>query len=153
MAQRKFPVIPECRKPFDYYTLQHRILLDCAGWSGPDYAAERGAEWMRVGLGRLPSSQIVFATDYPQAVRARWNLSHTLRPWAGYGRKLGKFSIAPDAEKLIPNLKERLKNDPAATACARRGAGDYLKRSKSRWLRGTRAVSKSIRKGNCEIEN
>ena len=56
------------REPFDHY-LQHRLFYDCAGWSGPDYAAERGAEWVRVGLTELPSSQVLFATDYPQAVR------------------------------------------------------------------------------------
>ena len=56
------------RKPFDHY-LQDRLFYDCAGWSGPDYAAERGAEWVRIGMAELPVSQLVFATDYPQAVR------------------------------------------------------------------------------------
>ena len=45
-----------------------RLFYDCAGWSGRTHAAERGAEWVRIGLTELPASQIVFATDYPQAV-------------------------------------------------------------------------------------
>ena len=46
--------LPQPRKPFDHY-LQHRLFYDCAGWSGPDYAAERGAEWVRVGMAELPA--------------------------------------------------------------------------------------------------
>src|SRR5258707_4496887 len=56
------------QKSFDHY-LEHRLFYDCAGWAGPDHAAEWGAEWVRFGLQEVALSQTVFATDYPQAVR------------------------------------------------------------------------------------
>ena len=55
-------------KPFDHY-LDHRLYYDIAGWAGPDHAAEWGADWVRFGIEELAFSQLVFATDYPQAVR------------------------------------------------------------------------------------
>src|SRR5437016_5757912 len=54
--------------PFDHY-LRHRLFYDCCGWSSRDHAAEQGADWVRTGLAELPMSQLVFATDYPQAVQ------------------------------------------------------------------------------------
>jgi predicted TIM-barrel fold metal-dependent hydrolase len=99
------------REPFDHY-LQHRLFYDCAGWSGPDYAAERGAEWVRVGMSELPLSRLVFATDYPQAV-------HDDSEVVAYVNALRAIESArkvidgANAEKLIPNLKERL-NERAA---------------------------------------
>jgi predicted TIM-barrel fold metal-dependent hydrolase len=96
------------REAFDYY-LQHRFFYDCAGWSGPDYAAERGAEWMRVGLAELPSSQVVFATDYPQAVRDDDEIVAYVKAVGGLGSEARKILDGANAEKLIPNLKERLK--------------------------------------------
>ena len=57
-------------KPFDHY-LDHRLYYDIAGWAGPDHAAEWGADWVRFGIEELAFSQLVFATDYPQAVRER----------------------------------------------------------------------------------
>ena len=56
------------RQPFDHY-LDHRLYYDIAGWAGPDHAAEWGADWVRFGLDELAFSQLVFASDYPQAVR------------------------------------------------------------------------------------
>jgi predicted TIM-barrel fold metal-dependent hydrolase len=56
------------RMSFDHY-LEHRLFYDCAGWAGPDHAAEWGAEWVRFGLQEVALSQTLFATDYPQAVR------------------------------------------------------------------------------------
>src|SRR5215467_10225287 len=55
-------------KSFDYY-LEQRLFYDCAGWAGPDHAGAWGAEWVRFGMNEVALSQIVFATDYPQAVR------------------------------------------------------------------------------------
>src|SRR6266566_495238 len=55
-------------KPFDHY-LEQRLYYDCAGWAGPDHAGAWGAEWVRFGMNELALTQLVFATDYPQAVR------------------------------------------------------------------------------------
>ena len=89
--------------------LQHRFFYDCAGWSGPDYAAERGVEWVRVGLAELPSSQVVFATDYPQAVRDDDEIVAYVKAVGGLRSEARKILDGANAEKLIPNLKERLK--------------------------------------------
>jgi predicted TIM-barrel fold metal-dependent hydrolase len=95
------------REPFDHY-LQYRLFYDCAGWSGPDYAAERGAEWVRVGLAELPSSQVLFATDYPQAVRQDEEVIAYVKAVCGLGSGARKILDDANAQKLIPNLKERL---------------------------------------------
>ena len=55
-------------KSFDYY-LEQRLFYDVAGWAGPDHAGPWGAEWVHFGMRELALPQIVFATDYPQAVR------------------------------------------------------------------------------------
>jgi predicted TIM-barrel fold metal-dependent hydrolase len=92
---------------FDHY-LQHRLFYDCAGWSGPDYAAERGAEWVRVGLAELPPSQVVFATDYPQAVRDDDEVVAYVKAVSALGSEAQAVLTGATAEKLIPNLRERL---------------------------------------------
>jgi predicted TIM-barrel fold metal-dependent hydrolase len=97
------------REPFDHY-LQHRLFYDCAGWSGPDCAAERGAEWVGVGLGELPSSQVVFATDYPQAVRQDDEVVAYVKAVGALGTGAQNIVDGANAEKLIPDLKERLKH-------------------------------------------
>ena len=56
------------QQPFEHY-LDHRLFYDCAGWAAPDPAAELGADWVRYGMQEVALSQVVFATDYPQAVR------------------------------------------------------------------------------------
>jgi predicted TIM-barrel fold metal-dependent hydrolase len=95
------------REPFDHY-LKHRLFFDCAGWSGPDYAAERGAEWLRVGLTELPSSQVLFATDYPQAVRDDDEVAAYVKAAATLGSEARKILDGTNTEKLIPNLNDRL---------------------------------------------
>jgi predicted TIM-barrel fold metal-dependent hydrolase len=95
------------REPFDHY-LQHRLFYDCAGWSGPDHVAERGAEWMRLGLAELPSSQVVFATDYPQAVRHDEEVVAYVKAVGTLGWGARNVLDGANAEKLIPNLVERL---------------------------------------------
>jgi hypothetical protein len=95
------------RELFDHY-LEHRLFYDCAGWSGPDYAAERGVEWVRVGLAELPSSQVVFATDYPQAVRDDDEVVAYVKAVGALGSGARKVLNGTNAEKLIPNLNERL---------------------------------------------
>src|SRR5262245_40997125 len=95
------------REPFDHY-LKHRLFFDCAGWSGPDYAAKRGAEWLRVGLTELPSSQVLFATDYPQAVRDDDEVAAYVKAAATLGSEARKILDGTNTEKLIPNLNDRL---------------------------------------------
>jgi predicted TIM-barrel fold metal-dependent hydrolase len=95
------------REAFDHY-LQQRLYYDCAGWSGPDYAAKRGAEWVRVGLAEVPPSQVVFATDYPQAVRDDDEVAAYVKAVAELGTEARKILDGTNAEQLIPNLKDRL---------------------------------------------
>jgi len=59
---------PATRKAVDHY-LRNRLFYDCAGWSGPDMPPSGAPKWVRIGMAELPVSQLVFATDYPQAVR------------------------------------------------------------------------------------
>ena len=93
------------REPFDHY-LQHRLFYDCAGWSGPDHAAERGAEWVRVGLAELPPAQVVFATDYPQAVRGDDEVVAYVKAVSGLGSEAQAVLNGASAENLIPNLSK-----------------------------------------------
>jgi predicted TIM-barrel fold metal-dependent hydrolase len=95
------------RKSFDHY-LQHRLFYDCAGWSGPDHAAEWGTEWVRVGLAELPLSQLVFATDYPQAVQEDHEVFSYVNAVRALGWEAQQILDGANAEKLIPNLTERL---------------------------------------------
>jgi predicted TIM-barrel fold metal-dependent hydrolase len=99
------------REPFDHY-LKHRLFFDCAGWSGPDYAAKRGAEWLRVGLTELPSSQVLFATDYPQAVRDDDEVTAYVKAVATLGSEARKILDGANTAKLIPNLNDRLNRVP-----------------------------------------
>jgi predicted TIM-barrel fold metal-dependent hydrolase len=94
-------------KPFDHY-LDHRLFYDIAGWAGPDHAAEWGADWVSFGLDELAFSQLVFATDYPQAVREASEVADytkAVRALGGNGRAL---TAGANAEKLIPDLGRRL---------------------------------------------
>ncbi|MFZ1920968.1 MAG: hypothetical protein WAU57_04980, partial [Xanthobacteraceae bacterium] len=81
---------------------------DIAGWAGPDHAAEWGADWVRFGLDELACSQLVFASDYPQAVREPGEVAayvEAVRALGGNGRAL---AAGGNAEKLIPDLARRL---------------------------------------------
>jgi predicted TIM-barrel fold metal-dependent hydrolase len=101
-------------RPFDHY-LDHRLYYDIAGWAGPDHAAEWGADWVRFGIEELAFSQLVFATDYPQAVREASEVAaytEAVRALSANGRALVAGS---NAEKLIPDLARRLaKRAPSA---------------------------------------
>jgi len=94
-------------KPFDYY-LDHRLYYDVAGWAGPDHAAEWGADWVRFGIEELAFSQLVFATDYPQAVREAGEVKAYTDAVRGLGANGRALAAGVNAEKLIPDLKERL---------------------------------------------
>ena len=94
-------------KPFDHY-LYHRLFYDCAGWSGPDRAAERGAEWVRTGLAELPTAQVVFATDYPQAVRDDDEVVAYVDAVRTLGTSGASVLAGANAGRLIPRLNDRL---------------------------------------------
>jgi predicted TIM-barrel fold metal-dependent hydrolase len=95
------------RLPFDHY-LRHRLFYDCCGWSGPDDAAQRGADWVRMGLAELPGSQLVFATDYPQAVNDDDEVVAYVNALRELGAEARSILDGANSEKLIPDLGKRL---------------------------------------------
>ena len=105
-------------KPFDYY-LDHRLYYDIAGWSGPDHAAEWGADWVRFGIEELAFSQLVFATDYPQAVREPSEVAAYVDAVRGLGANGRALTAGVNAEKLIPDIHARLARRAPAAAKVR----------------------------------
>ena len=93
--------------PFEHY-LDHRLYYDIAGWAGPDHAAELGEHWVRFGLQELALSQLVFASDYPQAVREASEVAAYVEAVRGLGDSGRAVADGANAEKLIPDLKRRL---------------------------------------------
>jgi predicted TIM-barrel fold metal-dependent hydrolase len=94
-------------KPFDYY-LDHRLFYDIAGWAGPDHAAEWGADWVKFGLQELAFSQLVFASDYPQAVREAGEVAGYVEAMRALGANGRALAAGVNAEKLIPDLAKRV---------------------------------------------
>ncbi|HLH95380.1 MAG TPA: amidohydrolase family protein [Xanthobacteraceae bacterium] len=95
------------RLPFDHY-LEHRLFYDCAGWAGPDHAAEWGAEWVGFGLQEVALSQIVFATDYPQAVRDAEEVAAYVAAVRALGPNARAMVHGLAADRLVPDLSQRL---------------------------------------------
>ncbi len=95
------------QRPFDHY-LDHRLYYDIAGWAGPDHAAEWGADWVRFGLEELAFSQLVFGTDYPQAVREPGEVSAYVAAVRGLCANGRALASGANAEKLIPDIAQRL---------------------------------------------
>lgn len=94
-------------KPFDYY-LEQRLYYDCAGWAGPDHAGAWGSEWVRFGMNEVSLSQLVFATDYPQAVRVDQEVADYVKQVRELGPNERAMLEGINVEKLIPDAKERL---------------------------------------------
>jgi hypothetical protein len=69
---------------FDHY-LKHNMVFDTAGFCGAIGAVE-------TALIELPAARIVFATDYPQEIRAR----EAVRDFVREIRALG-----PDGERIL----------------------------------------------------
>jgi len=89
-------------KPYDHY-IRERIFVDCAGWVGPKNSAAQGIEWIKFGLLEFPSSQTVFATDYPQAIRD----DEEVAAYTDAVRALGKDGatiLSANVAKLLPRL-------------------------------------------------
>jgi predicted TIM-barrel fold metal-dependent hydrolase len=95
------------RKSFDHY-LEHRLFYDCAGWAGPDHAAEWGSEWVRLGLQEVALSQTLFATDYPQAVRDADEVAAYVAAVRALGPNARAMVDGIAAERLVPDLAQRL---------------------------------------------
>jgi len=95
------------KQPFEHY-LDQRLYYDIAGWAGPDRAAELGEHWVRFGLQELPLSQLVFASDYPQAVREPSEVAAYVAAVRGLGEAGRAIAGGANAEKLIPDIKRRL---------------------------------------------
>jgi predicted TIM-barrel fold metal-dependent hydrolase len=95
------------KQSFDHY-LDQRLFYDIAGWAGPDRAAELGEHWVRFGLQELPLSQLVFASDYPQAVREPGEVAAYVAAMRELGESGRAIADGANAEKLIPDLKRRL---------------------------------------------
>jgi len=105
-------------QPFDHY-LDHRLYYDIAGWAGPDHAAEWGADWVRFGIEELAFSQLVFATDYPQAVREPSEVAAYTEAVRGLGANGRVLVAGANAEKLIPDLTRRLSQRTPSAAKVR----------------------------------
>ena len=61
---------------------------------------------MRVGLAELPPAQVVFATDYPQAVRGDDEVVAYVKAVSGLGSEAQAVLNGASAENLIPNLSK-----------------------------------------------
>jgi len=87
-------------KPYDHY-LNTRLLYDCAGWAGPNMAAELGLHWIKFGLQEVALSQVVFATDYPQAVRDDQEVKEYVQAVRALPQGAAIFG---NVQRLIPRL-------------------------------------------------
>jgi len=96
------------RRPIEHY-INERLFYDCAGWAAPEPAAELGAHWVRFGMQEVPASQVVFATDYPQAVRKDEEVAAYVDAVRTLGGATQAMVEGANAEKLIPNLRERIR--------------------------------------------
>ncbi len=95
------------KQSFDHY-LEQRLYYDCAGWAGPDHAAEWGAQWVRFGLQEVALSRCVFATDYPQAVRDPEEVASYVAAVRALGPDAQAMIDGIAAEALIPDLRQRI---------------------------------------------
>jgi 2,3-dihydroxybenzoate decarboxylase len=80
------------KKDFDYY-LRNNMLFDTAGFCGV-----MGA--VKAALIEIPSSRIVFATDYPQEIRERAAVQDFVKELAGLGED-GAAILSGNVHKLM----------------------------------------------------
>ena len=65
----------------------------------------QGAEWVRTGLTELPTSQVVFATDYPQGVQDDDQVAAYVNSVRALGPEARAVLNGANAEKLGSRLK------------------------------------------------
>jgi predicted TIM-barrel fold metal-dependent hydrolase len=90
----------KAEKPFDHY-IANNLVFDTAGFCGAIGA-------VKAALVEIPAARIVFATDYPQEIRAR----EAVRDFVKDIRALG----APGEKILAGNVGLLLKERTAASA-------------------------------------
>jgi predicted TIM-barrel fold metal-dependent hydrolase len=100
-ASKQHSRLPQ--RHFDFY-VHERLMYDCAGWAGPSHAAERGATWTKFGLMEVPLSQILFATDYPHAVRDDSEVRSYVQAIKALGPEGEEILSGRNCAKLIPRL-------------------------------------------------
>jgi len=82
----------KAKREFDYY-LRHNMVFDTAGFCGA-IGAVKGA------LIEIPSSRIVFATDYPQEIRERAAVADFVRELRALGAD-GEAILSGNVGKLL----------------------------------------------------
>lgn len=87
------------QKDFDYY-LNHNMVFDTAGFAG-------AISSVKTALVEIPADRIVFATDYPQEIRAR----EAVRDFVRDIRALGK-----DGDTILAGNTGKLLKTPVTTA-------------------------------------
>ena len=88
---------------------------------------------MRVGLAELPPAQVVFATDYPQAVRDDDEVVAYVKAVSALGSEAQAVLNGASAEKLIPNLRERLNRGHIDAGRSERGVQPFLRLVSPLW--------------------
>ena len=79
-------------------------MYDCAGWVfHADDTAKQGIEWIEFGLKEVALSQVVFATDYPQAIRTDKDCKDYTDAVRALG-EVGETILTGNTAKLIPTL-------------------------------------------------
>jgi predicted TIM-barrel fold metal-dependent hydrolase len=89
-------------RDIDYY-LTERLMYDCAGWMGPINTAQQGIEWIEFGLKEVRVSQVVFATDYPQAIRSDEDCREYVEAIRAMGG-VGATILSENVSRLLPAL-------------------------------------------------
>ncbi len=85
--------------------MENHMMFDTAGWSGPTDTARRAVQWIKHGLMDIPAERLVFATDYPQAVRD----DNAIRDYVAAVRALGadgEAILSGNVARLIPRLAD-----------------------------------------------
>jgi hypothetical protein len=80
------------QKDFDYY-INNNLLFDTAGFAG-------AISSVKTGLVEIPASRIVFATDYPQEIRARESVRDFVRDIRALGAD-GEAILSGNVSKLL----------------------------------------------------
>ena len=82
----------KAQKDFDHY-LRHNMVFDTAGFAG-------AISSVKTALVEIPSTRIVFATDYPQEIRAREAVRDFVRDIKALGKD-GAAILSVNVGKLL----------------------------------------------------